>query len=288
VARSLLANTDYQLQLVMKGASISLLVGGSFIRSWGFNSAVVDGGFGLITRGGASSFDNVRIRTNDRAFAAPAGSLNAETESAGTQSAPPLEESALVPFVADAKSAWIESGADTSAFDGVRVAVADLSGTQLGQAVGTTIYIDIDAAGLGWGAGGVDLFEVIEHELGHVLGYAHSDGDEHSIMHATLPAFAAPSLTTIAALAPQQAPLAPNSPATVSLIAQATYPGDQLSLATPAASRASVVALSTAQTTAPVVPLKSLLLRGLAPAHASLLGLMAGGRVQGFDTYLSD
>jgi hypothetical protein len=191
------------------------------------------------------------------------------------------------PLVADGQRAWIESGADASAFDGVRVAVADLSGTQLGQAIGKTIYIDIDAAGLGWGAGGVDLFEVLEHELGHVLGYAHGDADQHSIMHATLSVFAAPSLTTIAALAPQQAALAPNSPATAFLIAQATSPRAQLPLAAPTAWLISDVVASSAQTSAQLAPLKALLLRGIAPAFASLVGPLVTGRVQGFDTYLS-
>jgi Ca2+-binding RTX toxin-like protein len=282
--RSLLANTDYQLQVVLKGASISVLVNGSFIRSWGYNAAVVDGGFGLITRGGASSFDNFHIRTNDRAFAAPAGSLNADTASAN-KAALPLTESALAPVVADAKQAWIDAGADPSAFDGVRVVVADLAGTQLGQTVAKTIYIDVDAAGNGWGTGGVDLFEVIEHELGHALGYEHSDAAEHRVMGATLHVFAAPSIAS-GLSEPQRALLAPNGPATAALITQALEPRSRPSLAAPAASLLSTLVAPSAPTSKWSLAPSVLLLRGIVPARASLTGSLGGGRVLGLDTYL--
>jgi len=81
--------------------------------------------------------------------------------------------------------------------------IADLPGTLLGQSLGHTILIDRDAAGFGWfvdltpwddveftgftgggdliampgGAadGRMDLLTVVMHELGHLLGYDHSD-----------------------------------------------------------------------------------------------------------------
>jgi hypothetical protein len=81
--------------------------------------------------------------------------------------------------------------------------ITDLPGTLLGQTLGTTISIDRDAAGFGWFVdltpwadeeyslfgvtsdllavpGGpadqrMDLLTVVMHELGHVLGYDHSD-----------------------------------------------------------------------------------------------------------------
>ena len=190
VAKTLLANTDYQLSLTLKGASVAVTVNGSYVTTWGFNAAVVDGRFGLITRGAQASFDNTRIRTNDRAFAAPGGALTADVEATSSEGAPRLDEAALVPVVADAQRAWIASGADPSAFDDVRVAVADLSDRQLGQTVGRTIYIDATAAGYGWAY--VDLFEVIEHELGHVLGYTHEDAEALAVMH---PSMAVTALT---------------------------------------------------------------------------------------------
>ncbi len=65
---------------------------------------------------------------------------------------------------------------------GVSVVLANLSGNLLGMTAGNTIYIDADAAGMGWStdlsnveAGRYDLLSAIAHELGHVLGRAHDD-----------------------------------------------------------------------------------------------------------------
>lgn len=84
----------------------------------------------------------------------------------------------------------------------VEVQVVDLAAGTLGRAVPGTIYIDVNAAGYGWfvdatptdnsefsssselslialpdsdAAGHVDLWTVILHELGHLLGYEHAD-----------------------------------------------------------------------------------------------------------------
>jgi hypothetical protein len=80
-----------------------------------------------------------------------------------------------------------------------QVRIVDLPGLLLGRTVGNSILIDHDAAGFGWymsttnadfQAGGrlgeleaksgtdavhrVDLLTVVMHELGHLLGYAHT------------------------------------------------------------------------------------------------------------------
>jgi Ca2+-binding RTX toxin-like protein len=241
IARTLLANTDYQLSLSLKGASVAVNMNGLYVTTWGYNSAVVDGKFGLIARGAAGTFDNTRIRTNDSAFAAPGTALTAAVSSSDGGNTPRLDEAALVPVVAAAERRWITSGADPAAFDGIRVAVADLSGDQLGQTIGKTIYIDATAAGFGWD--NVALSEVVEHELGHVLGFTHEDAAEHSLMNAVLPVGGSAS-TPGAAAAPAKAHtlvVAPAPPSVLAAvvavrpIAAAAFSAPAMSFAGPAA-----------------------------------------------------
>ncbi|WP_298858749.1 hypothetical protein, partial [uncultured Gimesia sp.] len=98
----------------------------------------------------------------------------------------------------------------TQALSGVEVKVVDLSGGTLGRAVPGTIYLDVNAAGYGWfvdstpldhsefaldsqlslialpdsaAPGRVDLWTVILHELGHLMGYEH---DSEGVMEETL------------------------------------------------------------------------------------------------------
>jgi hypothetical protein len=127
----------------------------------------------------------------------------------------PLADQGPVTDLAEADLQWIVDAAvprlaeATSRDDvshllqSVTFQIADLPGTLLGQALGRTILIDRDAAGFGWFvdrtpwadeeysgfsttggllavAGGpadqrMDLLTVVMHELGHMLGYDHSD-----------------------------------------------------------------------------------------------------------------
>ena len=68
VSRSLTAGADHALQLVLNGASVSVTLGGVLVTSYGFNSAIVDGAVGVLSRGGTASFDSYRILTNDPIF----------------------------------------------------------------------------------------------------------------------------------------------------------------------------------------------------------------------------
>ena len=94
--------------------------------------------------------------------------------------------------------------------------IADLDGLTLGKTIGTTVLIDIDAAGHGWfvdttpyddtefrrqnmdsellatasssAYGDMDLLTVVMHEIGHVLGFEDLDPEEypHDLMSGTL------------------------------------------------------------------------------------------------------
>lgn len=102
------------------------------------------------------------------------------------------------------------SSAEQQKLEAVQIEVIDLAGTTLGQVVGNTIYLDVNAAGHGWfidatprdhsefqadsslsliatpdseAAGLIDLWTVIQHELGHLLGNEHA---EEGIMESTL------------------------------------------------------------------------------------------------------
>jgi hypothetical protein len=135
--------------------------------------------------------------------------------------AEPLTRAELEAVAAAAVVRWREIVDDAEALallDAVSFQIADLEGLRLGQVAGTTVWIDVDAAGRGWfvdttprddrefrrrpgdgtlhagrrseAYGDMDLLSAVTHELCHVLGL-HHDTDARSLLSG-LPSTLAP------------------------------------------------------------------------------------------------
>ena len=159
------AGQNYTLGITLKGTTVSATLSnanGGFqaVVGHSFNASGVDGNFGLLAVSGTASFDDVRVKTNDRAFVQPAGGANllaAEPELM-TDSASTVTQADLHSAVTDAMLTWTEMLGDGDArlagFGDVQITLGDLAGDALGYTEGRRIWIDRNAAGYGWSSDG--------------------------------------------------------------------------------------------------------------------------------------
>jgi len=203
--------SSHRVKLSISGAAVNISIDNSFLDTHGFNAALVDGDFGLVSLEGTTGFDEIAIRTNDRAFevADALRAVSVPTEALSTQA---LTQADVDGMVETAIAALVEKHGLTAEQEAklraVKVTVADLDGMILGRSEDDRITIDPDAAGHGWfvdltpltneeyeadasgmlralpggaAVGRIDLLSVLTHELDHTLGHTHlawADADD--------------------------------------------------------------------------------------------------------------
>ena len=210
--------TSYNLGISMLGTSVSVTLNDQAVVGHVFNSLLTDGFIGLLSKDGATLFDDVVVQGDDPAYAenltaAAMPDVFIEPDSF-------LTDDDLAPIVDEAIERWTDAlGIDdalVASLYEVSFQIVDFSDLTLGRAFEDIILIDADAAGYGWfvdttpyddvefsldagdgelaavlgsdAYGDMDLLTVVMHELGHVLGLEDLDPDTHDLMSETLDA----------------------------------------------------------------------------------------------------
>jgi uncharacterized delta-60 repeat protein len=161
---------------------------------------------GKILVGGSTGWDSdakfALARLNDDGSFDVADPLVAASGPATTGATEGLTAEQVLPLLDEARARWSASGVETSALQGIDIRITDLAGATLGLASDSTIWLDDNAAGWGWFVdatpgndseyhtpgdqgeqGRMDLLTAVAHEVGHLLGFDHS---EFGVMHDTL------------------------------------------------------------------------------------------------------
>jgi len=199
---AIVAGTDYTLGLSLKGTSVSISLNGQSVGGKVYNALVTDGGFGLLSRTGTTSFDTITVKSNDPNLDGQTFALTAKASETGA--AEGVVSTELL-------NEWLASLGTSSLFrDVTLVAVNDLPGDAIAWNVGDgTILIEATAGGYGWfidptpadssefvrndsgliapesspAYGRMDLLTAVMHEIGHLLGHEHG---ENELMEATI------------------------------------------------------------------------------------------------------
>jgi hypothetical protein len=204
------AGQDYWLGVTLKGTTVNATLSGAANASFqamvghSFNASTVDGNFGLMAVSGEASFDDVRIKTDDSAFAdSIASNMVAAQAALVPAGGEALELSEVEGLAAVAITEWRNALGDAdprlAGMVDVRMTIGDLAGTALARYENGTLTVDADAAGHGWfvdltpadsveftvqfdrstlrateeseAFGRMDLLTVLMHEFGHAIGF---------------------------------------------------------------------------------------------------------------------
>ncbi|MGH9282590.1 MAG: Calx-beta domain-containing protein, partial [Acidimicrobiales bacterium] len=115
------------------------------------------------------------------------GTLLASAGAPEGGTAEPLTQAELDEAVEAALAVWAAAGADPDRLASITFVIVDLGTLTLASTVGTVVAVDADAAGWGWSAdplaapapGDMDLLTALVHEIGHVLGFDHTEAAHH-------------------------------------------------------------------------------------------------------------